>query len=58
MANKKGAGGVMRGTSVGVALLFERGKVRRSQLAAAECTEQHRNLMETAPAGDKATAPS
>ena len=31
---------------------------RRSQLAAAVCTEQHQNLMEVASGGDKATARS
>ena len=48
MANKKGAGGVMRGTSVRVALLFERAggtskapPAARSSQQQQQCAEQH-----------------
>ena len=58
MANKKVAGGMMRGTSARVACFLneEINPARHSQLAAAVSTEQHQNLMETACGGDKATA--
>ena len=47
MANNKGAGGIMRGTSVRVALLFERAEgaraspARRSPLATAVASSVH-----------------
>ena len=68
IANKKGAEGI-NGQQKGGRGYHERyvrtcrflkkgNPARFTQLAAAVCTEQHQNLMEGAPGGDKATARS